>query len=138
MTKQEFIQEAALRLISRPDMPLADIAGAARELADQLFPGTTSQKGNPETDSIAVLLKEVKRVEDQEVNEQKKRCNGYGQRGGLDIRLHNFFISKNNIETVGDLLRHGRRELQKGRNIGPHTVECVDQALQNLYDITEW
>lgn len=138
MNKQEFIQEAALRLINRPDMPLADIAGAARELADQLFPGVPAHKGNPETDSIAVLLKEVQRVEDQKVNEQKKRSNVYRQRGGLDIRLHNFFISPNNIETVGDLLRHGRRELQKGLNIGPHTVECVDQALQNLYGITEW
>jgi len=132
MNKQEFTQEAALRLINRSDMPMADIAGAARELADQLFPGIPAQKGNPETDSIEVLLREVGRVDEQNVDNYR-----HVQKSGFEVRLGNIFRSQD-VNVVGDLLRYGRRDFQKARGIGPHTVKCVDQALQNLYDITEW
>ena len=136
MNKQEFTQEAALRLINRPDLPLADIAGAARELADQLFPGIPAQKGNPETDSIEVLLREVGRVEEQFYD--KWRGSGWRvQRSGAEVRLGNILRSRD-VNTVGDLMRYGRRDFQKTRGIGPHTVACVDQAFQNLYGITEW
>jgi DNA-directed RNA polymerase alpha subunit len=136
MNKQEFTQEAALRLINRADMPLADIAWAARELADQLFPGTPSQKGNPETDGIEALLREVERVDEQNVDNQRK-SGWHVQKSGFEVRLSNILRSQD-VNTVGDLLRYGRRDFQKARGIGTHTVECVDQALQNLYGITEW
>lgn len=137
MNKNEFIIEAALRMVGNyQGVTMEDIAGMARDLADELYPEAPIHHGKPDTDSIEVLLKEVAKVEEQHVEELKKDYR-YRQKGGLDIRLRNA-IASCSIETVGDLLKYGRRELQKTRNVGPHTVECVDEALLNLYNITTW
>jgi len=143
MTKEEFKQEAALRLINRFELSMADIAGAARELADRIYSDPPDH--NPETDSIEVLMEEIVRVEEQEIKEAKE---DFRQRTGTDyereikssgigIRLKRL-LYRQDLNSVSDLLRYGRRELLKTRNVGQRTVERVDKALQNLYGIEEW
>ena len=139
MNKKEFIIEAALRMVSQ-GMPVHNIPQAARQLADELYPEAPIHHGKPDTDSIEVLLKEVERLENEKVNEQKERhrdMNWTFQRSGFAVRLHKVFESED-IHTVGDLLQRGRREFLKMRNVGKTSVELIDQALANLYNITTW
>lgn len=118
------------------------VALMACELADRVFPEKQlpetqeETKGDPKKDSLQVLAKEVARVEEGFVN-KKKATRMYAQKGGLDIRLINS-LNRYNMESVADLLKMGRREFLKVHNIGPQTVECVDKALLNLYDIVSW
>lgn len=139
MNKKEFIIEAALRMVSQ-GMPVMDIPQAARQLADELFPETPIHHGKPETDSIEVLLKEVDRLEQEQLNKQRELYKATGwtfQRSGFATRLHKAFKTED-INTVGDLTTRGRRELLKMRNVGKTSVELIDQALVNLYNITTW
>ncbi|MBR1447335.1 MAG: hypothetical protein IJ588_01130 [Prevotella sp.] len=134
MNKKEFIIEAALRMVSQ-GMPITDIPQAARQLADELYPEAPVHHGKPETDPIEVLLKEVERVEIEKVRERGKTY--HTQMSGFAVRLRNVFRSEE-IFTVADLLKRGRREFQKMRNVGQLCIEVVDQAIQNLYNITVW
>ena len=63
-----------------------------------------------------------------------------GSRGydpGYDVRLEKIFES-NNIKTVGDLLRIGRRDFKKYRSVGTGSITRIDEALEDLYDIKGW
>lgn len=60
-----------------------------------------------------------------------RRCSGYG------VRLGKIF-ERNNIKTVGDLLRIGRRDFRKYRSIGGGSISRIDNALEMLYDIKGW
>ena len=141
MNKKEFIIEAALRMVSQ-GMPVADIPQAARQLADELYHEAPIHHGKPDTDSIEELLKEVDRLEDEAIREEREDCKRnwpgrHPQKSGFAVRLHKVFESED-IHTVGDLLKRGSREFMKMRNVGKLCVETVDQALSNLYNITTW
>lgn len=56
---------------------------------------------------------------------------GYGE------RFRKLF-QQNNINTVGDLLRIGKRDLRKYRNVGGKSITRIDDALENMYNIKEW
>ena len=56
---------------------------------------------------------------------------------GYEVRLGKIFES-NNIKTVGDLLRIGRRNFRKYRSIGGGSISRIDNALEMLYDIKGW
>ena len=141
MNKQEFIQAAALRLISaRPNTPMGDIADLANALAVYIFkdepeaPADPAKTvSDPNTDSIEILLDEVRKVEALFVKESKHRT----QCSGLEIRIANALHAAD-VDTVGDMLKHGRRWLLKQRTIGPMSVKCIDNALKNLYNIENW
>ena len=60
---------------------------------------------------------------------------GYDQ--GYGVRLGKIFES-NNIKTVGDLLRIGRRDFRKYRSVGGGSISRIDNALELLYDIKGW
>ena len=63
---------------------------------------------------------------------------GYdGYDPGYDVRLGKIFDS-NNIKTVGDLLRIGRRDFRKYRSVGGGSISRIDNALETLYDIKGW
>ena len=63
---------------------------------------------------------------------------GYdGYDPGYEVRLGKIFES-NNIKTVGDLLRIGRRDFRKYRSVGGGSISRIDNALENLYDIKGW
>ena len=56
---------------------------------------------------------------------------------GYEVRLGKIFES-NNIKTVGDLLRSGRRNFRKYRSVGGGSISRIDNALETLYDIKGW
>ena len=56
---------------------------------------------------------------------------------GYGVRLEKIFDS-NNIKTVGDLLRIGRRNFRKYRSVGSGSIIRIDNALKTLYDIKGW
>lgn len=63
---------------------------------------------------------------------------GYdGYDPGYGVRLGKIFES-NNIKTVGDLLRIGRRNFRKYRSVGGGSISRIDNALEMLYDIKGW
>jgi hypothetical protein len=63
---------------------------------------------------------------------------GYdGYDPGYEVRLGKIFES-NNIKTVGDLLRIGRRDFRKYRSVGGGSISRIDNALETLYDIKGW
>ena len=63
---------------------------------------------------------------------------GYdGYDPGYGVRLGKIFES-NNIKTVGDLLRIGRRDFSKYRSVGGGSISRIDNALETLYDIKGW
>ena len=61
--------------------------------------------------------------------------NGYDP--GYEVRLGKIFES-NNIKTVGDLLRIGRRNFRRYRSVGGGSISRIDNALEMLYDIKGW
>ena len=56
---------------------------------------------------------------------------------GYEVRLGKIFES-NDIKTVGDLLRIGRRNFKKYRSVGGGSISRIDNALEMLYDIKGW
>ena len=63
---------------------------------------------------------------------------GYdGYDPGYEVRIGKIFES-NNIKTVGDLLRIGRRDFRRYRSVGGGSISRIDNALKTLYDIKGW
>ena len=56
---------------------------------------------------------------------------------GYEERLKKIFES-NDIKTVGDLLRIGRRDFKKYLSVGTGSITRIDDALEDLYDIKGW
>jgi len=56
---------------------------------------------------------------------------------GYGVRLGKIF-EMNNIKTVGDLLRIGRRNFMKYRSVGGGSISRIDDALEDLYNIKGW
>ena len=56
---------------------------------------------------------------------------------GYEVRLGRLF-EQNDIKTVGDLLRIGRRNFKKYRSVGGGSISRIDDALEELYGIKGW
>ena len=56
---------------------------------------------------------------------------------GYGVRLGKIF-ERNDIKTVGDLLRIGRRDFRKYGSVGSGSITRIDDALEDLYDIKGW
>lgn len=150
MTKQEFIQEAALRLIgARPTESVYEIHRLAKTLADRVYEDeqetpsepdqpapAVSDPGNLRSASLYHLLNEIDKIEAADVEERKK-SGFYSQMAGFGVRLANVF-SREEIETVGDLLDTGSREMLKKKDVGPGCISLLRRALKNLYNIENW
>ena len=158
MTKFEFIQQAALILLKAH--PEGDNSGwigdYAAILAEEVW---THEKedapqepevltGFPEGESVRVVANEVDRVEAEWVANENEKAkakglrgyNGrqYRQAGGAGERFSKVCEYRANITTVAELIAFGRRAFMKLPNIGEKTLEYVDKALENLYNIKEW
>jgi len=158
MTKNEFIQEAALRLITAwggRSFTSWNVADAAKQIADEVWKlfddeqpatgGSTAEaevlEAFPDNEPIQTIAKEIARLETLELQAKRSHYNTTNyQKGGLDIRFLNVckFGCGREIDTVKDLIDFGRHEFYSLRNIGPHTMKLVDQALDNLYNIKSW
>lgn len=165
MTKNEFIQEAALRLISAwanaGSFTTEELAKAAKALADDVWKqfddeaevlSDSSADATPSSDAevlaafpdnepIQTVAKEIARLETLELEAKRAHYKtSYYQSGGLDIRFLNVCKRYDgpHIDTVKDLIDFGRHDFSDLRNIGPHTLKLIDQALDNLYNIKSW
>ena len=150
MTRQEFIQEAALRLISaRPNTPMGDIADLANALAVYIYkdePEAPSEPAKPappvsassdfKSDSLEDLLREVDRIEAADVEERKK-SGMYCQMAGFAVRLANV-LRREKVETVGELMALGSRGMIRKQDVGPGCISLLKRAFENLYNIKNW
>lgn len=159
MTKFEFIQEAALRILSAcPEYPNGSIGDKAAELADEVW--THEEKPEPaqehepeilkcfsDEESILAVAKEIARIEEEEIaekNRQLKAKGGWGcyQKAGADIRFINVcrsvYRGQKSINTVKELIDCGRHDFGRRNQMGKLTLNLVDKALENLYNIKAW
>ena len=130
MTKNEFMMEAALRLIvAKPQEDMSRIADMAEELTERIMQKTSSNlKFYDSADDVVNSAP----VNDVVVHiERQGRCSGYG------VKLDRVFRA-NNIQTVGDLLHIGSRALRSYRNVGAGSLSRISDALYELYKINEW
>ena len=149
MTKEEFIQNAVLTILAKDYGESVDyITDYARNLADAVYgeekeaeeeegkPSSTSYEDEP----ISNVINEINRIDEEDVKKRRKEAveKGYKecfhQKKGYAFRLEGSFKYLE-IKTVGDLLRFGRQELYRSRNIGKNCVDIVADALYNLYEI---
>lgn len=131
MNREEFLMEAALRLITaKPEKEVSEIAGMANELTERVFakteelPITNENWYDKSFDTTPVT-----------------NITGYIERNyshcGYSVRIARIF-SENNIKTVGDLLHIGRRMFIRYRDVGRGSINRIDDALDELYNIKGW
>ena len=156
MTKNEFIQEAALRIVSAwsscAEFTTGSVATAAKALADDVWEVMDSEEPAepevlemvPDNEKVQTLAKEIARIERYEVEQKNaiKKNQGwhgrnYYQISGADVRFLNV-CHHEGISTLGDMMRIGRQGFSRLRNMGPLTMELVDKAIENLYNIKSW
>lgn len=130
MTKEEFLQEAALRLITaKPAANMADVACWALDLTERIYPSSEVPEiasgkcdRNVSTASVMEIVRYVKKQP-------------YGR--SYSMRIEKAFIS-NGIKTIGDLLHRGHREFKYYRNVGHGSIVRIEDALESLYNIKSW
>ena len=64
-------------------------------------------------------------------------ANGRWKCHGYCVRLERIF-RENGINTVGDLLRIGRKDFLMIKDVGKGSSTRIDDALEELYGITSW
>lgn len=157
MTKNEFIQEAALRILARDSQSsMISIADYAAELAEEVWKrfGDEPQTAEPEVltwvdtdDTIQVVAKEIARIEKAEVDEknlQLKARGGWGKFSvsGANVRFvnacHCIRYGHKSINKVEELIAEGRHEFSRRHGAGNKLMDLLDKALENLYGLKGW
>lgn len=147
MTKNEFIQEAALRILARDsESSMISIADYAAELAYEVWKRMDKdtkpmeikevKMAVPDMDdhrSIVALANEINRLEHERMKDKNYRIR--------TARTHARFLrvcDQYNVESVSDLLQCGRASFRYFHNVGPLTMSLVDEALRTLYGMDVW
>lgn len=143
MTKQEFIQEAALRMLaSQFAYTMKEIAEHVRNLANEIYGEDEKEPEIPySNEPISAVINEIDRMdcEERDANNAQLSPNTpwrYNKKGHAMIAQT--ACKRESIETVAGLLAFGRRNFLGMYNIGPKVASSVDKALENLYNITKW
>lgn len=130
MKKEEFMQAAALRLISAwPEQSMEAIADKAKELTERIYAKKPHDDyfkwwdDDVDVESIDKIIMQVKKTD--------------WPTGGYAKRLMNAF-KQLNLTTVGDLLHIGRYDFQKCRDVGNGSICRLDDALKDLFGIDNW
>lgn len=162
MTKNEFIQEAALRLITAwsdaGSFTTEELAQAAKQIADNVWEQFDDDKPEKSdepaynSDTVQVLMKEIARIEKEEIDEKNRKsredaakhgwcCYTY-QSSGADVRFVNICRDERRcqvrIDTIGELISCGRNNFSRRLGVGKKTLELIDKTLENLYNIKTW
>jgi len=144
MTKEEFIQEAVLRMLSaKPTSGVYAIITIAEHLANKLFKEEKSKAASIPSDlnkiPIATLANDIDELDAEETKKRQERYPEHyrAQKAGRAVRVINV-CRANDIKTIGDLLRFGRNEFLRQRNMGRLSVELTDTALRRKYNVMEW
>ena len=142
MTKQEFIQEAALRMtFLLPERRVSELADLARGLANSIYDEEEPEPEltpNPhDSEPVEKILREAERIDEEETRDRIEEGRAYKSQKKKICRLRNAFRA-NDITTLGELLNFGRNRFKKTRYIGELSCAIVDKALDNLYNIKAW
>jgi hypothetical protein len=97
----------------------------------------------PESEPEKIPISQVTVVEIgklmDEMEEEDVLNRGKYQKGGLYIRFLNACRAYNvNIQTLEDLLKKGKADFRRLRNIGPQVITLLDKVLETKYGITKW
>ena len=124
MTKEEFLIEVTLRLVStRVDCSPATIIDMAEELTNSVFSSDTSSYNKDiNNQPIQTVIQNV----------DKNTYPG----SGFVKRITKVF-KENNINTVGDLLKVGQYNFMNFKFVGRGMVNQISIALDELYGI-DW
>ena len=84
--------------------------------------------------TVVEIGKMMDEMEEVEVLNREKY-----QKGGLYIRFLNACRAYNvNIQTLEDLLKMGKADFRRLRNIGPQVIKLLDKVLETKYGIEKW
>ena len=136
MTKQEFIEQAVLRLITEPSLDCDEVVKRASQVASLIYDekkedeDTTAGK-DFKNDGLAALFKEVDRLDVLSNKNSKVKRRGYA-------KTFSRVCSSWDINTIKDLLKVGSYKLRDARNMGAANLAIVGEALYSLYGIDKW
>lgn len=150
MTKQEFIQKAALTILDNQACegvsPTA-IAVFTRELADEVWKQFEEEKQPEEpkeqteylyNEYIETLEEKIEMLEYDKLERLRKKNHPWKyKKSGYSARFASVCKGEE-IHTVGQLLNMGREYFSQLRHVGPKLLELIDQALNELYNIKTW
>ena len=147
MTKQEFIQQAALILLQHKYGESVDyLADYVKNYADAIYELCGQQQENPNPEAMAGcaadepienLLREIDRLDGEELRQKREKYKGYFQKNGYATKVRNICEHYGFIH-VHNLIGFGRGAFKRERFVGEYCCAVVDQALKNLYNITSW
>jgi len=108
---------------------------------DMIFVNNVEPEPEPEpkkTPTNQVTVLEIGKLMD-EMEEVEVLNRGKYQKGGLYIRFLNACRAYNvNIQTLEDLLKKGKADFRRLRNIGPQVITLLDKVLETKYGIEKW
>ena len=108
---------------------------------DMTFVNNVEPEPEPEQEKTPisqVTVVEIGKLMDEMEEEEVINREKY-QKGGLYIRFLNACRAYNvNIQTLEDLLKMGKADFRRLRNIGPQVITLLDKVLETKYGITKW
>jgi hypothetical protein len=108
---------------------------------DMIFVNNVEPEPEHETEKAPVsqvTVMEIGKLMDEMEEEEVINREKY-QKGGLYIRFLNACRAYNvNIQTLEDLLKKGKADFRRLRNIGPQVITLLDKVLETKYGITKW
>ena len=136
MTKQEFIEQAVLRLITQTSLNSIEVVQRASECASLIYDDEKENEDATagkdfENESLAALFEKVDWLDVLNNKNSKVRRRGYA-------KMFSRVCASRDINTVKDLLKVGSYNLKDARSIGDANLAIVSEALYNLYGIDKW
>lgn len=136
MTKQEFIEQAVLRLITETSLSCNEVVHRASEVASLMYDDEAVSEDATagkeyENESLAALFKEVERLDILSNRKSKIEKRGYAKQFARVCRYLE-------INTIKDLLKIGSYNLKDARSMGDANMAIVSEALYSLYGIDKW
>ena len=136
MTKQEFIEQAVLRLITETSLNCNEVVHRAKDVAslmydDEAVNGDAMAGKEYENESLAALISKVDWLDVLNNKNSKVLRRGYA-------KTFSRVCASWDINTIKDLLKVGSYGLKDARNMGPANLAVVSEALYSLYGIDKW
>ena len=144
MTKNEFMQEAALRAFGlEPYRNFDIIIKLSKDFTEAFFNATEQQEQESASSddylsrSIQEVIDEVDRLDLKASRKRGADILGRFSKAGYAKKI-NSFCDMISATTVGDLIKYGKNNAMESYRIGIGSIHIVDTALKNLYGIEEW
>lgn len=136
MTKQEFIEQAVLRLITQTSLNSIEVVHRASECASLIYDDEKENEDATagkeyENESLVALFREVDRLDILSNKNSKVLKRGYAKKFARVCSVYE-------IETIKELLQIGSFNLRDARNMGAANLAIVSEALYSLYGIDKW